>query len=92
MVSGGGGDDDGGGRGGDGGGGGEGEERSERSLGAQSRRAPARTHQILRACGVDIHFEDFEANECTVNSIELAGLADTPLQSNPGLNRYRKNP
>ena len=35
--------------------------------------APAAAKQILRACAVEMHFEDFERRECTVNSSELAG-------------------
>ena len=38
-------------------------------------REPARAKQILRACAVEMHFEDFERHECTVNSIELAAHA-----------------
>ena len=34
---------------------------------AQSRRAPAPAHQILRACAVEMHFEDLDVNECTIN-------------------------
>ena len=30
---------------------------------AQSRQAPAPAHQILRACAVEMHFEDFERHE-----------------------------
>ena len=30
----------------------------------------------LRACAVEMHFEDLEVNECTVNSSELAANAD----------------
>ena len=40
---------------------------------AQSPRAPAQAHQILQACALEMHFEDLEVNECTVNSSELAG-------------------
>ena len=40
---------------------------------AQSRQAPAADTQILRACAVEMHFEDFERHECTVNSSEIAG-------------------
>ena len=29
-------------------------------------------HQFLRACAVEMHFEDLEVNECTVNRSELA--------------------
>ena len=29
---------------------------------AQSRRAPAPTHQFLQACAVDVHFEDLEVS------------------------------
>ena len=31
---------------------------------AQSRRAPARAQPILRACAVEMHFEDLQVNEC----------------------------
>ena len=47
----------------------------------QSRRAPARAQQILRACAVEMHFEDLEVNECIVNSSELARHADEHLRS-----------
>ena len=40
---------------------------------AQSLEAPAAATQTLRACAVEIHFEDFERHECAVNSSELAG-------------------
>ena len=33
------------------------------------------TTQILRACPVEMHFEDFERHECTVNRSELAAHA-----------------
>ena len=42
---------------------------------AQSRQAPARATQILRACAVEMHFKDFDTHECTINSSELAGHA-----------------
>ena len=41
----------------------------------QSRQAPAAAHQILRACAVEMHLEDFERHDCTVNSSELAAHA-----------------
>ena len=40
---------------------------------AQWLEAPAGGTQTLRACAVEMHFEDFESNECAVNSSELAG-------------------
>ena len=40
---------------------------------AQSRQAPAPANQILQACAVEMHFEDFERYECTVHGSELAG-------------------
>ena len=42
---------------------------------AQSRQALAAATQILRACAVEMHVDDFERHECTVNSSELAGHA-----------------
>ena len=39
---------------------------------AQSGQAPAAANQILRACAVQMHFEDFERHECTANRSELA--------------------
>ena len=42
---------------------------------AQSLEAPAAGPQILRACAVEMHIDDFEMHECTVNSSELAGHA-----------------
>ena len=48
---------------------------------AQSRRVPAPAHQILRACAVDMHFEDLEVNECTVSSSELARRPDEHFRS-----------
>ena len=51
--------------------------RSENARGTtrrvQSRQAPPAPGQILRACAVERHFEDFERHECPVNSSELAG-------------------
>ena len=35
---------------------------------AQSLEAPAADTQIQRACAVEMHFDDFERYECTVNS------------------------
>ena len=40
---------------------------------AQSLEAPARGTQTLRACAVEMHIDDVERHECTVNSNELAG-------------------
>ena len=42
---------------------------------AQSLEAPAAPTQILRACGVEMHLEDFERHECTVKSSKLAPCA-----------------
>ena len=42
---------------------------------AQSLEAPAAGPQILRACAVEMHMDDVERHECTVNSNELAGHA-----------------
>ena len=39
---------------------------------AQSPEAPAADTQILRACAVEVHMDDVERHECTVNSNELA--------------------
>ena len=39
---------------------------------ALSLQAPAARTQISRACAVEMHFEDFERHECTVNGSELA--------------------
>ena len=48
--------------------------------------------QILRACAVEMHFEDFERHECAVNSNELAGHARALQRSKHQLlNTYRKN-
>ena len=44
-------------------------------------RAPAPAHQILRACAVEMRFENYEVNECTVNSSELAGHGCEHLRS-----------
>ena len=40
---------------------------------APSRQALAAASQILRACAVEMHIDDFEKHKCTVNSSELAG-------------------
>ena len=60
---------------------------------AQSLEAPAADTQIQRACAVEMHFDDFERHECTVNSSELAGHP-RPLQRSKQqlLFYYRKNP
>ena len=50
----------------------------------QSRQAPTVPHQIVRACAVEMHFEDFERHECTVNSNELAGRPDATPRFNTG--------
>ena len=48
---------------------------------AQSRQALTAAAQISRACAVEMHFEDFERHECTVNSSELAVNARAPQRS-----------
>ena len=59
----------------------------------QSLEAPAADTQIQRACAVEMHFEDFERHECTVNSNELAGHARALQRSKHQLPfPYRKNP
>ena len=62
---------------------------------AQSPEAPASDSatQILRACAVEMHIDDVERHECTVNSNELAVHAG-PLQRSKHqlLFPYRKNP
>ena len=42
---------------------------------AQSLEAAAAATQILRACAVEVHMDDVERHECTVNSSKLAGHA-----------------
>ena len=42
---------------------------------AQSLEAPAADTQIQRACAVEMHIDDVERHECTVNSSELAAHA-----------------
>ena len=60
---------------------------------AQSLEAPAADTQIQRACAVEMHVDDFERYECTVNSSELAGHARVLQRSKHQLlNTYRKNP
>ena len=59
---------------------------------AQSRQTPAAPHQILRACAVKMHFEDFERDECSVSSNEIAGRPDEAPRLNTGPYTYRKNP
>ena len=58
---------------------------------AQSLEAPAADTQILQACAVEMHIDDVERHECTVNSNELArhGRAE---QRSKLLFTYRKNP
>ena len=60
---------------------------------AQSREAPAADTQILRACAVEVHIDDIENHECTVNSSELA-VHGRALQRSKHqlLFTYRKNP
>ena len=43
--------------------------------------APAAGPQILRACAVEVHMDDVERHECTVNSNELAVPARAPQRS-----------
>ena len=60
---------------------------------AQSLEAQAAATQISRACAVEMHFEDFERHECTVNSNELAVHARALQRSKHQLLfTYRKNP
>ena len=59
---------------------------------AQSRQALAAATQILRACAVEMHFEDFKRHECTVNSSELAVDVRAPQRSQQLLDPYRENP
>ena len=42
---------------------------------AQSLEAPTADTQIQRACAVEMHIDDVERHECTVNSSELAAHA-----------------
>ena len=48
---------------------------------AQSLEAPAAATQILRACAVEMHIDDVERHECTVNSNELARHAHAEQRS-----------
>ena len=48
---------------------------------AQSLEAPAADTQIQRACAVEVHMDDVESHECTVNSSELAGHARAEQRS-----------
>ena len=59
---------------------------------AQSPEAPASATQILRACAVEVHIDDVENHECTVNSSELA-VHGRALQRSKRqlLFHYRKN-
>ena len=60
---------------------------------AQSRQARAPATQILRACAVEVHMDDVERHECTVNSNELAVHGRTLQRSKHQLPfTYRKNP
>ena len=60
---------------------------------AQSLEAPAAGPQILRACAVEMHIDDVERHECTVNSSELAGHGRALQRSKHQLLfPYRKNP
>ena len=47
----------------------------------QAKNAPAPAHQFLRACAVEMHFEDFKVNECTVDSNDLPVESAGHLQS-----------
>ena len=61
--------------------------------GAQSLEAPAAATQIQRACAVEMHFEDFERHECTLNSKEVAVHARALQRSKHQLPFiYRKDP
>ena len=58
----------------------------------QSLEAPAADTQILRACAVEMHMDDVERHECTVNS-ELSVHGRTLQRSKHQLLfTYRKNP
>ena len=60
---------------------------------AQSLEAPAAGPQIVRACAVEMHFEDFERYECTANNSELAGHGRALQRSKHQLLlTYRRNP
>ena len=60
---------------------------------AQSLEAPTAATQILRACAVEVHMDDVERQECTVNSSALAGHARALQRSKHQLLfSYRKNP
>ena len=48
---------------------------------AQSPEAPAAGRQILRACAVEVHMDDVERHECTVNSSESAAHARAEQRS-----------
>ena len=59
----------------------------------QSLEAPAAGPQILRACAVEMHIDDVERHECTVNSNEFAAHARALQRSKHQLPfPYRKNP
>ena len=47
----------------------------------QSLEAPAADTQILRACAAEMHVDDLEGHECTVNSSGLAGHARVTQRS-----------
>ena len=60
---------------------------------AQSRQAHAPATQILRACAVEVHMDDVENHECTVNNSESAAHARALQRSKHQLPfPYRKNP
>ena len=49
--------------------------------------------QILRACAVEVHMDDVERHECTINSSEIAVHASALQRSKHQLLfTYRKNP
>ena len=48
---------------------------------AQSPEAPAAGRQTLRACAVEVHMDDVERHECTVNSSESAAHARAEQRS-----------
>ena len=59
---------------------------------AQSLEAPAAATQISQACAVEMHIDDVERHECTVNGSELAAHARALQRSKHQLlDSYRKN-
>lgn len=55
---------------------------------AQPRKPPARA-QFLRACVVEMHFDDFQVKECSVNSSEIAVRGCEHFDQTPFLNHCR---